>query len=127
MTPVARGPVEALLVSLNLGPQQGLDPEPENIVAVGTFTSTPPGQPPQQVSTANAVVLQHFADPCAALMHPCRQPAWQKRFLLLDMLHECLPGHACHLDTASRLGSCCLRAPVAFSQCHEACHWLFQP
>jgi len=49
VTPVARGPVEALLSSLNLGPQQGLDPEPDNIVAVGTFTSTPPGQPPQQV------------------------------------------------------------------------------
>ncbi len=49
VTPVAKGPVEALLSSLNLGPQQGLDPEPDNIVAVGTFTSTPPGQPPQQV------------------------------------------------------------------------------
>lgn len=49
VTPVAKGPVEALLSSLNLGPQQGLDPEPENIVAVGTFTSTPQGQPPQQV------------------------------------------------------------------------------
>lgn len=55
MTPVAKGPVEALLSSLNLGPQQGLDPEPENIVAVGTFTSTPPGQPPQQVG----LVLLH--------------------------------------------------------------------
>ncbi|DBA96016.1 hypothetical protein WJX77_003113 [Trebouxia sp. C0004] len=50
VTPVAKGPVEALLSSLNLGPQQGLDPEPDNIVAVGTFTSTPPGQPPQQVA-----------------------------------------------------------------------------
>ena len=50
VAPVAKGPVEALLTSLNLGPQQGLDPEPENIVAVGTFTSTPPGQPPQQVN-----------------------------------------------------------------------------
>ncbi|KAL3140296.1 hypothetical protein ABBQ38_004564 [Trebouxia sp. C0009 RCD-2024] len=50
VTPLAKGPVEALLSSLNLGPQQGLDPEPENIVAVGTFTSTPPGQPPQQVA-----------------------------------------------------------------------------
>lgn len=54
VTPLAKGPVEALLSSLNLGPQQGLDPEPENIVAVGTFTSTPPGQPPQQVT-----LIQH--------------------------------------------------------------------
>lgn len=49
VTPVAKEPVEALLSSLNLGPQQGLDPEPENIVAVATFTNTPEGQPPQQV------------------------------------------------------------------------------
>ena len=57
VAPVAKGPVEALLASLNLGPQQGLDPEPENIVAVGTFTSTPPGQPPQQVGLAFVVCL----------------------------------------------------------------------
>ena len=60
VTAVAKGPVEALLASLNLGPQQGLDPEPENIVAVGTFTSTPPGQPPQQV-TATTHLLNAFS------------------------------------------------------------------
>ena len=56
VTPVAKGPVEALLSSLNLGPQQGLDPEPDNIVAVGTFTSTPPGQPPQQVCGSDCML-----------------------------------------------------------------------
>lgn len=49
VTAVAKEPVEALLSSLNLGPQQNLDPEPENIVAVATFTTTPEGQSPQQV------------------------------------------------------------------------------
>ncbi len=66
VTPVAKGPVEALLSSLNLGPQQGLDPEPDNIVAVGTFTSTPPGQPPQQVWGSHCML------PCGSdCMMPC--------------------------------------------------------
>lgn len=49
VTAVGKDLVEALLTSLNLGPQQGLDPEPDNIVAVATFTTTPEGQSPQQV------------------------------------------------------------------------------
>ena len=49
LTPVSKAPMEALLSSLNLGVQQGLDPDPENIVAVGTFAYGPL-QSPQQVS-----------------------------------------------------------------------------
>ena len=49
ITPVARAPVDALLASLNLGIQTGLDPDPDNIVAVATFSSLPASGQPQQV------------------------------------------------------------------------------
>ncbi|BDA41202.1 AP-2 complex subunit alpha-1 [Coccomyxa sp. Obi] len=49
ITPVTRAPLEALLTSLNLGVQQGIDPDPDNLVAVATFSYTPPGGQPQQV------------------------------------------------------------------------------
>ena len=54
-TPVARAPVEALLASLSLGVQAGLDPDPNNAVAVATFTYAPPGQPPQQARSPHAM------------------------------------------------------------------------
>eukprot|EP00891_Asterochloris_glomerata_P007006 jgi/Astpho2/7006/fgenesh1_pm.00107_%23_19_t len=50
VTPVAKPPIEAMLASLNLGVQNSIDPDPENLVAVGTFTYTPQGQQPQQVA-----------------------------------------------------------------------------
>ena len=51
VTPVAKAPIEAMLASLNLGVQNSIDPDPENLVAVGTFTYTPQGQQPQQVGS----------------------------------------------------------------------------
>ena len=48
MTPITQSPVEALLTGLNLGVQRSLDPDPENIVAVATFSFEPPGLGPQQ-------------------------------------------------------------------------------
>jgi len=51
-TPVPRAPVEGLLAALGLGVQAGLDPDPDNAVAVATFTCAPPGQPAQQVGPA---------------------------------------------------------------------------
>ncbi len=50
VTPLGKAPLEQLLRGLNLGVQVDLDPDPENIVAVGTFTYTPPGQTAQQVA-----------------------------------------------------------------------------
>ena len=37
LTSLAVAPMEQLLTGLNLGVQQGLDPDPDNLVAVGTF------------------------------------------------------------------------------------------
>lgn len=37
LTSLTTADVEQLLLSLNLGVQKGLDPDPENLVAVGTF------------------------------------------------------------------------------------------
>lgn len=48
ITPVTRAPLEALLSSLNLGVQSGIDPDAENLVAVATFSYTAPGGQPQQ-------------------------------------------------------------------------------
>ena len=48
MTPITQSPVEALLAGLNLGVQRSLDPDPENIVAVATFSFEPLGLGPQQ-------------------------------------------------------------------------------
>ena len=45
---LAREPVEAMLAALSLGVQAGLDPDPDNAVAVATFTYTPLGQQPRQ-------------------------------------------------------------------------------
>lgn len=91
VTPVAKGPVEALLTSLNLGPQQGLDPEPENIVAVGTFTSTPPGQPPQQVTS---------------ILHLCCDKGWVT--VLLGSDSESTLG-----QILNRLVFCCMFTPIS--------------
>ena len=49
ITPVATAPLSSLLVSLNLATQQGLDPDPDNAVAVGTFAFAPTSGQPQQV------------------------------------------------------------------------------
>ena len=49
ITPVATAPLSSLLVSLNLATQQGLDPDPDNAVAVGTFAFAPASGQPQQV------------------------------------------------------------------------------
>ena len=50
LTPISAEAIERALRGLNLGVQAGLDPDPANIVAVGTFGYTPPGASPQQVS-----------------------------------------------------------------------------
>lgn len=57
ITPVARAPLEALLTSLNLGVQHNIDPDAENLVAVATFSYTPPSGQPQQVATLPEVSL----------------------------------------------------------------------
>eukprot|EP00884_Botryococcus_braunii_P018832 jgi/Botrbrau1/5632/Bobra.55_1s0021.1 len=49
VTPLAKAALEQLLGGLSLGVQTDLDPDPENIVAVGTFNFVPLGQAPQQV------------------------------------------------------------------------------
>lgn len=49
LTPIAQEGVERVLAGLNLGVQPGLDPDPSNVVAVGTFGFTPPNSAPQQV------------------------------------------------------------------------------
>ena len=41
--------VEKLILDMGLGPQPGLDPSPDNLVAAATFCFAPPGQQPQQV------------------------------------------------------------------------------
>ncbi|KAK9841331.1 hypothetical protein WJX74_004023 [Apatococcus lobatus] len=42
--------VEKLILDMGLGPQPGLDPSPDNLVAAATFCFAPPGQQPQQVA-----------------------------------------------------------------------------
>ncbi|KAK9806309.1 hypothetical protein WJX72_009579 [[Myrmecia] bisecta] len=49
LTSLSTPPVEQMLTALGLGVQHGIDPDPENIVAVATFSFTPAGQQPQQV------------------------------------------------------------------------------
>ena len=49
ITPVARAPIDALLTSLNLSVQQGIDPDPDNAVAVATFAYQDAAGSPQQV------------------------------------------------------------------------------
>ena len=66
VTPVAKAPIEAMLASLNLGVQNSIDPDPENLVAVGTFTYTPQGQQPQQVGEYLRGTLIYF---CSSIAH----------------------------------------------------------
>lgn len=49
ITPVARAPMDALLTSLNLAVQQGIDPDLDNAVAVATFAYQDAAGHPQQV------------------------------------------------------------------------------
>ena len=63
LAPISAEAVDRVMRGLNLGVQAGLDPDPANIVAVGTFGYTPAGAPPQQVR------------PCRALPLGQRQPA----------------------------------------------------
>ncbi|CAK0759184.1 hypothetical protein CVIRNUC_002678 [Coccomyxa viridis] len=49
ITPVARAPMDALLTSLNLAVQQGIDPDLDNAVAVATFAYQDAEGRPQQV------------------------------------------------------------------------------
>ena len=49
LTPISAEAIEHVLRGLNMGVQHGLDPEPANVVAVGTFGFTPDGAVPQQV------------------------------------------------------------------------------
>ena len=58
ITPVAREPLDALLTSLNLGIQPGLDPDPDNAVAVATFSSLPASGQPQQVRAHRSMHAQ---------------------------------------------------------------------
>ena len=56
ITPVARAPMEALLTSLNLGVQHGIDPDADNLVAVATFSYMAPGSQPQQARPLTLLV-----------------------------------------------------------------------
>ena len=67
VTPVAKPPIEAMLASLNLGVQNSIDPDPENLVAVGTFTYTPQGQQPQQVGRGGLSTQRHAHIVCVAI------------------------------------------------------------
>ena len=61
LTALTKAPIEAMLTALNLGVQNSIDPEPENLVAVGTFTHTPTGLQPQQVCgrhNASALIVR---------------------------------------------------------------------
>ena len=49
ITPVARAPMDALLTSLNLAVQQGIDPDLDNAVAVATFAYQDAEGRPKQV------------------------------------------------------------------------------
>ena len=49
ITPVAKAHMDALLTSLNLAVQQGIDPDPDNAVAVATFAYQDAAGHPQQV------------------------------------------------------------------------------
>ena len=68
ITPVARAPMDALLTSLNLAVQQGIDPDFDNAVAVATFAYQDAEGRPQQVWTplSSAHVepyLRHWSAP----------------------------------------------------------------
>ncbi|MCJ1422498.1 hypothetical protein MMC29_000378 [Sticta canariensis] len=70
LTPIAKEAIERVLAGLNLGVQPGLDPDPVNVVAVGTFGYTPSNAQPQQVSVA-----VHAADMVMQSVD------WQKLFI----------------------------------------------
>ena len=59
LTSLAVAPIEQLLTGLNLGVQQGLDPDPDNLVAVGTFAYGSLASP-MQVSTQLCVLFFAF-------------------------------------------------------------------
>ena len=69
ITPVARAPMDALLTSLNLAVQHGIDPDPDNAVAVATFAYQDAAGNPQQVwPSRQSDVFFHSA--LIAPLHP---------------------------------------------------------
>ncbi len=51
-TPLTRGAIAAIIGALRLADLQGFDPQPDNVVATGSFCFAPPGAAPQQVRPA---------------------------------------------------------------------------
>ena len=67
LTPIAQEAIERVLAGLNLGVQPGLDPDPANVVAVGTFGYTPPESPPQQVGNVALLAFSTIGHCIASL------------------------------------------------------------